>query len=117
MHEPSVRVVPRDQLSENTPQTSGMRRAVAFDSRNRDAKVLSAFLSMVLPGAATGAHHHGDQETIRKYCCVHHDVQAAMYSRRHRIKSGLGIALSCTSDGQKHVRLRTGSRLHTRRIA
>jgi hypothetical protein len=34
MHEPSVRVVPRDQLSENTPQTSGMRRAVAFDSRN-----------------------------------------------------------------------------------
>ncbi len=29
---------------------------------------------------------------------------------------GLGIALS-TSDGQqKHVRLRTGSRLHTRRI-
>jgi hypothetical protein len=48
---------------------------------------------------------------------AHPDVQAAMYSRRHRIKSGLGIALSCTSDGQKHVRLRTGSRLHTRRIA
>jgi uncharacterized RmlC-like cupin family protein len=37
---------------------------VAFDSRNPDAKVLSAFLSTVLPGAATGAHHHGDQETI-----------------------------------------------------
>ena len=72
MHEPSVRVVRRDQLSDNTPQTSGLQRAVAFDSRNPDAfdsrnpdaKVLSAFLSTVLPGAATGAHHHGDQETI-----------------------------------------------------
>jgi uncharacterized RmlC-like cupin family protein len=57
MHEPSVRVVRRDQLSDNTPQTSGLHRTVAFDSRNPDAKVLSAFLTTVLPGAATGAHH------------------------------------------------------------
>ena len=64
MHEPSVRVVRRDQLSGSTPQTSGMLRHVAFDRSNPDAKVLSAFLSTVLPGAATGAHHHGDQETI-----------------------------------------------------
>jgi uncharacterized RmlC-like cupin family protein len=48
----------------NTPQTSGLHREVAFDSRNPDARVLSAFLSTVLPGAATGAHNHGDQETI-----------------------------------------------------
>jgi uncharacterized RmlC-like cupin family protein len=64
MHEPSVRVVRRNQLSDTTPQTAGLHRAVAFDSRNPDAQVLSAFLSTVLPGAATGAHHHGDQETI-----------------------------------------------------
>jgi uncharacterized RmlC-like cupin family protein len=64
MYEPSVRVVRRDQFSDNTPQTSGLHREVAFDSRNPDARVLSAFLSTVLPGAATGAHHHGDQETI-----------------------------------------------------
>jgi len=64
MHEPSVRVVRRDQFSDNTPQTSGLHREVAFDSRNPDARVLSAFLSTVPPGAATGAHHHGDQETI-----------------------------------------------------
>ena len=63
-HERSVRVVRRDQLSDDTAQTSGLLRRVAFDSRNPDAKVLSAFLSTVLPGAATGAHHHGDQETI-----------------------------------------------------
>jgi uncharacterized RmlC-like cupin family protein len=37
---------------------------VAFDSSNPDAEVLSAFLTTVQPGAATGAHHHGDQETI-----------------------------------------------------
>ena len=64
MDKPSVRVVRRDQLSDDTPQTPGLLREVAFDSRNPDAKVLSAFLSTVLPGAATGAHHHGDQETI-----------------------------------------------------
>ena len=63
-HQRSVRVVRRDELSDDTEQTSGLLRRVAFDSRNPDAQVLSAFLSTALPGAATGAHHHGDQETI-----------------------------------------------------
>jgi hypothetical protein len=49
MDEPPVRVVRRDQLSDDTPQTSGLRRAVAFDCRNPDAGVLSAFLTTVLP--------------------------------------------------------------------
>jgi uncharacterized RmlC-like cupin family protein len=60
----SVRVARRDQLSDDTAQTAGLLRRVAFDSSNPDANVLSAFLSTVLPGAATGVHHHGDQETI-----------------------------------------------------
>ena len=64
VHQRSVRVVRRDELSDDTEQTSGLLWRVAFDSRNPDAQVLSAFLSTVLPGAATGAHHHGDQETI-----------------------------------------------------
>jgi uncharacterized RmlC-like cupin family protein len=64
VHGRSVHVARRDQLSDDTAQTSGLLRRVAFDSRNPDAEVLSAFLSTVLPGAATGAHHHGDQETI-----------------------------------------------------
>jgi uncharacterized RmlC-like cupin family protein len=63
-HKPSVRVARCDQLSDDTPQTPGLLRHVAFDSSNPDAKVLSAFLTTVQPGAATGAHHHGDQETI-----------------------------------------------------
>jgi uncharacterized RmlC-like cupin family protein len=64
MDKPSVRVVRRDQLASDTPQTSGLLPHVAFDSRNPDAMALSAFLTTVQPGAATGAHHHGDQETI-----------------------------------------------------
>ena len=64
-HKRSVRLLfGETNLSDDTPQTSGLLRHVAFDSRNPDAKVLSAFLTTVRPGAATGAHHHGDQETI-----------------------------------------------------
>ena len=59
-----VRVVGPNERSTDTPQTPGLLREVAFDSRNPDAAVLSAFLSTVAPGAATGAHHHGDQETV-----------------------------------------------------
>lgn len=64
MEEPRVRVVTPDMRSTDTPQTPGLLREVAFDGRSPDAKRLSGFLSTVEPGAATGAHHHGDQETI-----------------------------------------------------
>jgi uncharacterized RmlC-like cupin family protein len=59
-----VRVVHRDALDGHTAQTMGMIRDVAFDAANPDAAHLSAFRSTVEPGAATGAHHHGDQETV-----------------------------------------------------
>ncbi|MCI2422923.1 cupin domain-containing protein [Saccharopolyspora sp. K220] len=59
-----VRIVHRQALEGDTPQTSGLVREVAFDARNPDADHLSAFRSTVKPGAATGAHHHGDQETV-----------------------------------------------------
>jgi uncharacterized RmlC-like cupin family protein len=64
MDSPRVRVARCDELSSDTPQTSGLVRQVAFDSSNPDARVLSAFRTTVAPGAATGAHHHGDQETV-----------------------------------------------------
>lgn len=59
-----MRVVGPGERRTDTPQTPGLLREVAFDGRNPDARVLSGFLSTVRPGAATGAHHHGDQETI-----------------------------------------------------
>ena len=61
---PTVRIVTRDQLSSDTPQTPGLLRQVALDSRVPGVMKMSAFVSSVSPGAATGAHHHGDQETI-----------------------------------------------------
>lgn len=64
MSVPSIRVASEQDLDSNTPQTPGLLRLVAFDSRNPDAGVLSAFKASVLPGAATGAHHHGEQETV-----------------------------------------------------
>lgn len=64
MAEPSIRVVRPAERSSDTPQTPGLLREAAFDARNPDARTLSGFLSTVQPGAATGAHHHGEQETI-----------------------------------------------------
>ena len=64
MAEPRIRVVGPDERDTDTPQTPGLLREAAFDERNPDARTLSGFLSTVQPGAATGAHHHGDQETI-----------------------------------------------------
>lgn len=64
MTEPGVRVVSAADRSTDTPQTPGLLREVAFDGRTPEARKLSGFLSTVQPGAATGAHHHGDQETI-----------------------------------------------------
>lgn len=67
MHDDSgkrIRVVPQGSLDSDTPQTPGLMREVAFDARNPDAARLSAFRSTVRPGAATGAHHHGEQETV-----------------------------------------------------
>lgn len=64
MAEPRVRIVSAGERSTDTPQTPGLLREVAFDGRNPDSRKLSGFLSTVDPGAATGAHHHGDQETI-----------------------------------------------------
>ncbi|GLX02278.1 hypothetical protein Misp02_63640 [Microtetraspora sp. NBRC 16547] len=59
-----IRIARRDALDGDTAQTPGLIRNVAFDARNPDAAHLSAFLSTVKPGAVTGAHHHGDQETV-----------------------------------------------------
>ena len=64
MADPTVRIVTPDMRSTDTPQTPGLLREVAVDGRHPDVRRLSGFLSTVEPGAATGAHHHGDQETI-----------------------------------------------------
>jgi hypothetical protein len=59
-----VLIIGHDDLSSDTPQTPGLLRRVGLDGRNDGVHSLSAFLSEVRPGAATGAHHHADQETV-----------------------------------------------------
>ena len=59
-----VRVIPADALDTNTPQTPGMHRAAAVTGARTGAQGLWAGIVTILPGARTGAHHHGALESV-----------------------------------------------------
>jgi uncharacterized RmlC-like cupin family protein len=59
-----VRAIPADALDPNTPQTPGMQRAVAVSGERVGAQGLWAGAVTILPGAQTGAHHHGPLESV-----------------------------------------------------
>jgi uncharacterized RmlC-like cupin family protein len=59
-----VRVIPADALDTNTPQTPGMHRAAAVTGPRVGAQGLWAGTVTILPGARTGAHHHGELESV-----------------------------------------------------
>jgi len=59
-----IRVVHADELDLNTPQTSGMTRAAAITHACAGANKLWAGTVVVEPDAKTGAHHHGELETV-----------------------------------------------------
>jgi uncharacterized RmlC-like cupin family protein len=59
-----VRVISADQLDCNTPQTQGMSRAAAITRARTGAEKLWAGTVTIEPNAKTGAHHHGDLESI-----------------------------------------------------
>jgi uncharacterized RmlC-like cupin family protein len=59
-----VKVVRGDELDENTPQTPGMDRAAAITYARTGAKKLWVGTVSIQPNAKTGAHHHGDLESI-----------------------------------------------------
>ena len=58
-----VRVVPPDGLDGNTPQTPGMTRAAAVGTRT-GAERLWAGTVTIEPRARTGAHSHGELESV-----------------------------------------------------
>ena len=60
----AVRVVKAEHLDPNTPQTSGMHRAAAVSGETVGSKGIWAGITDVAPHAATGTHHHGEQETV-----------------------------------------------------
>ena len=59
-----VRIVRRDQTDPNTPQTPGMARSAAINHASAGANKLWAGTVAVQPNAKTGAHHHGELESV-----------------------------------------------------
>jgi len=59
-----IRIVRAGELDPNTPQTPGMTRAAAITHARAGASKLWAGTVVVQPDARTGAHHHGELETV-----------------------------------------------------
>ncbi|MEP9368535.1 cupin domain-containing protein [Xanthobacter sp. VNH20] len=59
-----VKVIPGDNLDPNTAQTPGMNRATAINRARAGAEKLWAGTVHIHPDAKTGAHHHGDLESV-----------------------------------------------------
>jgi uncharacterized RmlC-like cupin family protein len=59
-----IRIVHADELDMNTPQTPGMTRAAAITRASAGASKLWAGTVTVEPDAKTGAHHHGELESV-----------------------------------------------------
>ena len=53
----------RDQLSEATAQTPGMRRYEAISGRRNGSRKIWMGESHIEPGMVSGDHHHGEAET------------------------------------------------------
>ena len=62
--EHGVRVVRGDQLDTNTSQSPGMNRATAINHARAGAQRLWAGTVTIHPNAKTGAHHHGELESV-----------------------------------------------------
>src|ERR1700752_1380348 len=59
-----VKVIPGSQLDPNTAQTPGMTRAAAITHARTGASKLWAGTVAIDANAKTGAHHHGELESV-----------------------------------------------------
>ena len=59
-----VRVIAAGSLDMNTAQTPGMLRATAIDRAKAGAQKLWAGTVRIDANAKTGAHHHGELESV-----------------------------------------------------
>jgi uncharacterized RmlC-like cupin family protein len=62
--EHGVKIIRADQLDPNTPQTPGMNRAAAITHARTGASKLWAGTVNIHANAKTGAHHHGELESV-----------------------------------------------------
>jgi uncharacterized RmlC-like cupin family protein len=58
-----LRIIRGDGLSGGTAQTTGMQRSAAISGDLVGAQDLWMGRTVVLPGASSGDHHHGESET------------------------------------------------------
>ena len=80
-----VRVVRACDLDPNTTQTPGMDRAAAITAATAGAQKLWAGTVTIEPDAKTGAHHHGELESV-------------IYVVRGRARMRWGDALEYTAE-------------------
>jgi uncharacterized RmlC-like cupin family protein len=59
-----VQVIPGSSLDSNTAQTPGMSRAAAINFARAGAQKIWAGTVTIHPNAKTGAHHHGELESV-----------------------------------------------------
>ena len=59
-----VRVIPGHSLDPNTAQTPGMDRKAAINYARVGAQKIWAGTVSIQPNAKTGAHHHGELESV-----------------------------------------------------
>jgi len=59
-----IRVVRAKRRSSDTPATLGMNREVAISGSRTGSRLLWAGTNRIEGGAKTGAHHHGELESI-----------------------------------------------------
>jgi uncharacterized RmlC-like cupin family protein len=62
--EHGVKVIPGASVDPNTAQTAGMNRATAINRARAGAEKIWAGTVTIHANAKTGAHHHGDLESI-----------------------------------------------------
>ena len=62
--EDGVKVISEYALDDNTPQTKGMKRYAAVAKKNVGAEKIWAGKVDIDPDAKTGAHHHGELESV-----------------------------------------------------
>ena len=59
-----IKVISEEELDDNTAQTLGMKRYVAVAKKNTGAEKIWAGKVDIEPNAKTGAHHHGELESV-----------------------------------------------------
>ena len=59
-----VKIISENDLDDNTPQTKGMKRFAAVAKKNVGARKIWAGKVDIEPDAKTGAHHHGELESV-----------------------------------------------------